>query len=80
MGMYEKISYEFTKHLFQHRLQAKNIKINILHFIFGRQAPLWVNSNDDDKHYFISYSVFPRTIARKPSRYRRYRRSYRRRY
>jgi hypothetical protein len=77
MGMYKEISNEFTKHLFQHRLQAKNIKINILHFMFGNQAPLWMNSNDTDKYYFINYSVYPKTIARRPSRYRR---SYRRRF
>lgn len=74
MGMYKKISYEFTKHLFQHRLQAKNIKINILHFMFGGQAPLWIKSNNADMYYFINYSVYPKTIARKPSRYRRSRR------
>ena len=74
MGMYKKISYEFTKHLFQHRLQAKNIKINILHFIFGRQAPLWIKSNNNDLFYFMNYSIFPKTIARKPDRYRRSRR------
>ena len=76
MFQYKKITNEFIKHLFQHRKESRNIKINILHFMFGTNIPFWAKSDPYDLDSFLECIVRPKTIAYKPRRYRRSRRRY----
>jgi hypothetical protein len=71
MTLYNQAIYEFNKHLFMHRKEVSNIKINILHMMFGRRAKLWEKINDNYLYYFFADIVRVKTIKMRPGKPKR---------